>query len=60
MIYKNNEVNKRLDFYKFIFKITQFQEGNVTAILPSNSPADNLVSPEKIIAGSIFHDFSPE
>ncbi len=60
MIYKNNEVNKRLDFYKFIFKITQFQEGHGTAILPSTSPADNLVSPEKNMSGSIFHDFSPE
>jgi hypothetical protein len=60
MIYRNNEVKKRLDFYKFTFKITQFQEGHGIASLPSNSPADNLVSPGKCISGSIFHYFSPD
>ena len=37
IISKNNEINKRLYFYKFTFKITIFQEDICKAILPSNA-----------------------
>jgi len=37
MIFKNNEVKKRLDFYNFTFKIAGFQEDICKANLLSDS-----------------------